>query len=437
MVTTFSGLSSSQGYPAAFTWKRPWLFGDAARARAESDAFAPSRAAEKAYGRKLNGVAGQIAEILRKNTPEDAAQKLREYAEVLEPWARQSAANMVLGVRRKNDQAWRGLANRMGLDVKALMASPGIGEAVQKSINANVGLIKSLSIDAADAVEKIIAENMSAGSRADDLARRIESVSGVSAARASTIARTEVSKAGVALTMARADSVGSTGYIWRTARDGDTREGDRAMEGQFIPWDKPPTIDGMTAHAGEKPNCRCYPEPVIPNGAGGVHNAPLPTQVEEIESGEKRLYSHWERREGSHVIPHAPGNPLVNVGRAVFVSKKLTHYSLDPEHTAGGHKAVSFRKMLGIEKEHAGLVEKQIMAWLEHLPANPDKTDIRGQRFKTYAPITGPNGRTVDVMTAWIYEKREGNKISMVPRLINCFIDRKIDEQGRYNGPPY
>ncbi|HBB8701832.1 TPA: phage head morphogenesis protein, partial [Escherichia coli] len=28
---------------------------------------------------------------------------------------------------------------------------------------------------------------------------------------------------------------------------------------------KPPTLDGMTGHAGELPNCRCYKEIVFPN----------------------------------------------------------------------------------------------------------------------------------------------------------------------------
>jgi uncharacterized protein with gpF-like domain len=36
------------------------------------------------------------------------------------------------------------------------------------------------------------------------------------------------------------------------------------MEGKFVTWDDPPTLDGMKGHAGQFPNCRCYPEPVIP-----------------------------------------------------------------------------------------------------------------------------------------------------------------------------
>ncbi|EFI2486087.1 phage minor head protein, partial [Escherichia coli] len=62
----------------------------------------------------------------------------------------------------------------------------------------------------------------------------------------------------------RALSIGSNGYIWRTAEDGDVRHSHREMEGKFVEWGKPPTLDGMTGHAGELPNCRCYKEIVFP-----------------------------------------------------------------------------------------------------------------------------------------------------------------------------
>ncbi|MGN5479510.1 phage minor head protein [Cupriavidus basilensis] len=59
-------------------------------------------------------------------------------------------------------------------------------------------------------------------------------------------------------------SIGSPGYFWRTSGDKDVRDSHRDMEGKFVEWDKPPTLDGMTGHAGCFPNCRCYPEPALP-----------------------------------------------------------------------------------------------------------------------------------------------------------------------------
>lgn len=81
----------------------------------------------------------------------------------------------------------------------------------------------------------------------------------------SVIARTEVARTSSVLTQARAEHAGSTGYIWRTARDGDVRPSHKAMNGRFVRWGEPPTLDNLRGHAGCLPNCRCYADPVIPD----------------------------------------------------------------------------------------------------------------------------------------------------------------------------
>ncbi|MCL1939547.1 MAG: phage minor head protein [Desulfovibrionaceae bacterium] len=408
-------------------WKQPWAWADAAKARADDNAWGPSRAAEKSYERQLLNLAAQIERLIRSGgSPEEIERKLREYADTVGPWARQSAANMMAGVDRKNVQAWSSAAKRAGLDMRRLMHSPGVGEATRAAIERNAGLITSLVTGAADQVAEAVASNLAMGSRAEDLAKRLEGIGHVSASRARTIARTEVSKAGTALTMARAESVGSTGYIWRTARDGDTRASHRAMEGVFVKWTEPPTLDGMTGHAGEFPNCRCYPEPVIPReDDGGVYKPPLQTAAEARNSGQKTLYSQWERTEGSAVIPHVPGSPLVGVDRVEFDKYgKLTKYSLNPEHSRGKDKARVWRSSIGVTQEHADMIHDQVMAFLPYAEAVPEYRDGFGERFKVLVPVTGPNGKTVDVVTAWMYDtdKSTGRKISVRPRLISIFI---------------
>jgi uncharacterized protein with gpF-like domain len=38
------------------------------------------------------------------------------------------------------------------------------------------------------------------------------------------------------------------------------------MEGVPVRWDQPPTLsDGTVTHAGQIYNCRCWPEPILPN----------------------------------------------------------------------------------------------------------------------------------------------------------------------------
>jgi hypothetical protein len=58
----------------------------------------------------------------------------------------------------------------------------------------------------------------------------------------------------------QAKKVGSTHYIWRSARDGAVCERCANNDGRKFAWnDEPPG-----GHAGAKARCRCYPEPVIP-----------------------------------------------------------------------------------------------------------------------------------------------------------------------------
>ena len=54
------------------------------------------------------------------------------------------------------------------------------------------------------------------------------------------------------------------GYVWRTAGDSDVRSSHKKMNGKFVRWDDPPQLDNLNGDAGALPNCRCYPEPLIP-----------------------------------------------------------------------------------------------------------------------------------------------------------------------------
>ena len=126
---------------------------------------------------------------------------------------------------------------------------------------------RSDSADAAQRVHDLATRAVIEGGRADEISGLIMAIGGVTKSRANTIARTEISRATTVFTEARAKDLGSDGYIWRTSEDSDVRHDHQELNGQFIPWDKPPIADkrtGARAHAGCIYNCRCYPEPVIP-----------------------------------------------------------------------------------------------------------------------------------------------------------------------------
>lgn len=430
-----NNLTNSSKQAAAAEAVKPWpnlrwSFADAAWDRSGASNFRPNKAAETRYERQLVNIAEQVERITRNGgSPEEIERKLREYAEIIEPWARQSAANMMLGVDRKNVKAWRGMSEKMGRDMRELIEGPGIGAVIRSTIDKNAKEIKNLAIGSADKIAEIVQESLSSGSRSEYLAKRIAKVGEVSISRARTIARTEVGKAQSALTRERATSIGSTGYIWRTAGDGDVRDSHRNMEGKFVEWDKPPTLDGMTGHAGEFPNDRCYAEPVVPQedadgNPAGTYKQPLQTRAEAESSGQKTLYSTWERQETSRVIPHAPESPLVGVDSAALDKHgKLVKYSLNPNHPSGRHKARVWKATLGATQEDADMIYDQVISFLPYAEAAAKEADKHGERFSVMVPVTGPNGKTVDVKTAWIYDRtKDGRSISMKPRLATIYI---------------
>ena len=137
------------------------------------------------------------------------------------------------------------------------------GEIMRALLAEQVTLIKSIPLDAAQRVHDWTLVGIEDGTRAREVAAQILRTNEVSANRAMLIARTETARTSSKLTESRARHVGSEGYIWRTSRDSDVRDSHREMEGKYVRWDSPPTLDKLVGHAGCLPNCRCFPEPII------------------------------------------------------------------------------------------------------------------------------------------------------------------------------
>jgi len=250
--------------------RKPWGFRD--KVMSPGAAFRASLAAEREYVRALRNVAREVQRIVSvaKADPSRAGEvqrALAAYSELLSPWAHGVATTMLRRAELKSEKAFRAAAAKVGRELsRELTGSGDVARAFRARLAENVKLIKSLPVEAGARVQKIVTEGLTTGGRADVLAQAIGETGDVTESRAVLIARTETAKASSALTQARAQAVGSDSYIWRTSMDGDVRSSHRAMEGKVVRWDSPPTLDGMTGHAGEFPNCRCYPEPVIPQG---------------------------------------------------------------------------------------------------------------------------------------------------------------------------
>lgn len=222
--------------------------------------------------RRLRRIAGHISDLVSNfpNAGPDEMQSnqlsnmLDRYAEMLQPWAEIEADKMVADVARREEKAWFARSRKMARLVRQEIKSAPVGHVLQERSREAAELISSLPADAANRIRKLTLEARASGKRHADLVAEIQASGDVSEGRARLIARTEVARTASMLTQARAQSVGSTHYIWRTARDRAVRKSHREMEGKICEWASPPTLsDGTETHAGQIYNCRCFPEPIF------------------------------------------------------------------------------------------------------------------------------------------------------------------------------
>jgi SPP1 gp7 family putative phage head morphogenesis protein len=241
------------------------------RAR-EAAHFSKVRNAETTYATQLRKVARHIGDLVRQLYTGDPAATaelvitLRRYADLLNPWARATAARLLAEVARRDETAWRWAAAAIGSELRTEIAGAPIGDEVRRLLAEQVGLITSLPLDAAQRVQALALEGATTGRRYGDLVQEINRTGHVTIGRANLIARTETAKAQSAITQARARYVGSDAYTWISANDRDVRPAHKRLAGHVFRWDDPPIAEegGQRHHPGEFPNCRCYAEPVLP-----------------------------------------------------------------------------------------------------------------------------------------------------------------------------
>ena len=220
---------------------------------------------ERRYAQALNGLANHIEALLAGGDPATSIIRLDQYASTIDQWATVTAQMMIDDVNARNRQFWRQQSEQIGRGLAIELANTDIGQAVQDELRLQVELIKSLPRQAALQVHELALGAMTDGQRAAGLVDSIIALGSKTRSRAMLIARTEVGRVSGEMTKARAMTAGSDGYIWRSAEDRDVRPSHKKMNGRFVKWSEPPTLDNLTGHAGCLPNCRCYIEPVIPD----------------------------------------------------------------------------------------------------------------------------------------------------------------------------
>src|SRR5208337_3925490 len=240
------------------------------RAKSQSH-WSRIRLAEQFYARALRSIAKQagkfIVELWQAGREDAIQETLRNYANVLDPWAKSVSEKMLLDVSKRDEQAWMKHSKRMAAAMQTELRTMPMGEIVTQLRNEQVALIKSIPIDAAQRAQNLAFEAATQTSaRAKTVAQQIMNTAQVTESRATLIARTEIARSHAIIQEARAKWIGSEGYLWRTLKDPQVREIHKELEGQYFKWDDPPIAEknGTKHHPGCFPNCRCYAESVLP-----------------------------------------------------------------------------------------------------------------------------------------------------------------------------
>ncbi|HJQ70959.1 MAG TPA: hypothetical protein VKA70_18430 [Blastocatellia bacterium] len=97
-------------------------------------------------------------------------------------------------------------------------------------------------------------------------------------------------------------------------------------------------------------------------------------------------------------------NALPNYQDAVIEQKKLEGFSLNPFHDYGKNHARVFKSALDFDQSNWALLAQRIQEGLPYCEAVLKKDFQYGKLYEVVLPITGPNGKTLNVLTAWIIE---------------------------------
>jgi len=109
---------------------------------------------------------------------------------------------------------------------------------------------------------------------------------------------------------------------------------------------------------------------------------------------------------------------LPNASCAVIPIEKFTEYALHPMRSHG--KWIAFRDALGYNLANAHKLVENIRQNIDKFPAYEKGDKGFGMTFSVLMELTGENGRTGNVLTAWIQDTETG-----ATRLTSAYVKKR------------
>lgn len=113
---------------------------------------------------------------------------------------------------------------------------------------------------------------------------------------------------------------------------------------------------------------------------------------------------------------------MPNCSQALTPLEKFSNYSLDPSNPNSKGKAEAYKRALGYTKANANELRDKIHEAVSSGSCKPYEVSQTqyGTKYKYRVPITGPNGKTKNVIA--VYQIDKGEKY---PRLITNYVEGK------------
>lgn len=113
---------------------------------------------------------------------------------------------------------------------------------------------------------------------------------------------------------------------------------------------------------------------------------------------------------------------LPNHGHATIEDGKLVEYALSLGSERGRHKARVFENALGFSIANWQQLKEAILDALPECDAEFRSETVFGRKYEVVVPVTGPNGRTVEVMTVWQFDRQPDETFAIAPRLVTLYV---------------
>ena len=213
---------------------------------------------------------------------------------------------------------------------------------------------------------------------------------------------------------------------WDSTMDANTRESHQMVDGEVRALDEKFSNGLMypgdpSGSAAEVINCRCV---LLQRAKWALDQKELDRLKERASfyGLDKRKSFDEFNKKYIGTVENSKGNKIKMDLQffAKIPDEKLTEYALNFEHPTGKEKAKAFKEALGYTKESYTDLKTKILDSFDEKELVYKREDKYGKRYEQIMQITGPNGKTANVLTAWIKDNDNAE-----PRLTSIYVDKR------------